>query len=147
MLHSCSTLVFKPLIPRRSTLYFLSLPPHHRPLVLAVLLRHLPSLPPDSLRVLRWNARDFRARSTALLHFLSFHLVDLICMQESNLNSSSGFLDIPLCVLIAPTPGLAFPLLMPRTLAAASSFSSGGAYPSVNFLLPFFLRLIPTLIM
>ena len=59
----------------------------------------------------------------------------------------SGFLDSLLCVLIAPTPGLAFSLLIPRTLAAALSFSSGRAYLSLNFLPPLFLRLIPTLIM
>ena len=35
----------------------------------------------------------------------------------------SGFLDSLLCVLIVPTPGLAFSLLIPRTLAAALSFS------------------------
>ena len=51
----------------------------------------------------------------------------------------SGFLDSMLCVLIAPTSGLAFSLLMSRTLGAVSSFSSDRAYP-------FFLRLIPTLI-
>ena len=32
-----------------------------------------------------------RARSTELLHFISSHLVDLICMQEFNLNLSSSF--------------------------------------------------------
>ena len=46
---------------------------------------------PDSLRVLQWNAGGLRARSTELLHFLSSHPVDLICIQESNLNSSSSF--------------------------------------------------------
>ena len=56
----------------------------------------------------------------------------------------SGLLDSLLCVLIAPTPGLVFSVLMPRTLAAASSFSSGMAYPFVNFLHPLFLRLFPT---
>ena len=60
--------------------------------------------------------------------------------------SLSRFLDFLLCVLIAPTPGLAFSLLIPRTPAAASSFSSGRAYPFPNFLPPLFLRLIPTLI-
>ena len=56
-----------------------------------------PSTPPasspphDSLRVLQWNAGGLQARSTELLHFLSSHLVDLICIQESNLNSSSSF--------------------------------------------------------
>ena len=59
----------------------------------------------------------------------------------------SGFLGFLLCVLIAPTPGLASSLLMPRTPAAALLFSSDRAYPSLNFLPPFFLRLIPTLIM
>ena len=47
--------------------------------------------PPDSLRVLQWNAGVVRTRSTALLHFLLPHPVDLICIQESNLNSSSPF--------------------------------------------------------
>ena len=45
------------------------------------------SPPPDSLRVLQWNAGGLRARSTELLHFLSSHPVDLICIQESNLSS------------------------------------------------------------
>ena len=59
----------------------------------------------------------------------------------------SGFLDSLLCVLIAPTPGLAFSLLIPRTLAAVSSLSLGRAYLSLNFLPSLFLRSIPTLIM
>ena len=60
----------------------------------------------------------------------------------------SGSLDSLLCDLIASTPGLEFFLLMPpHTLAAASSFSSGRAYSSLNFLLPLFLCLTPTLIM
>ena len=49
------------------------------------------SPPRDSLRVLQWNAGGLRARSTELLHFLSSPSVDLICIQESNLNSSSSF--------------------------------------------------------
>ena len=61
----------------------------------------------------------------------------------------SGFLDSLLYVLIAPTPVLAFSLLMPRTLVAALSFLSGWAYPFLNFLSehPLFLHSIPTLIM
>ena len=59
----------------------------------------------------------------------------------------SGFLDSLLCFLIAPTPGLAFSLLMPRTLAAVLSFSSGRAYPFLSFVPSLFLRLISTLIM
>ena len=78
--------------PQLLILYLLPLPPHHHPLILAVLLHLLPPLPPhDSLRVLQWNAGGLRARSTELLHFLSSHPVDLICLQKSNLNSSSSF--------------------------------------------------------
>ena len=91
MLHSCPTLVSKPLIPHLPNIYLLSLPSHHRPSFLAILLHLLPSLPPDSLRVLQWNAGGLRARSIELLHFLSSHPVDLICIQESNLNSSFSF--------------------------------------------------------
>ena len=65
-----------------------ALSPH--PLLSAVLLHLLPP-PPDSLRVLQWNAGGLRARSTKRLHFLLSHTVDLICIQESNLNSSSCF--------------------------------------------------------
>ena len=90
MLHSRPTLVSKPRIPHLPILYPLPLPPHHHPLLLAALLRLLPPfLPPDSLRVLQWNAGGLRARSTELLHFLLSHSVDLICIQESNPNSSS----------------------------------------------------------
>ena len=46
---------------------------------------------PESLRALQWNAGGLRARSTELLHFLSSNPVDLVCIQESNLNSSSSF--------------------------------------------------------
>ena len=49
------------------------------------------SLTPDSLKVLQWNAGSLRARSTELLHFISSHPIDLICIQESNLNSSSSY--------------------------------------------------------
>ena len=86
------TLVSKPFIPHLLITYLLPLPSyHHCPLLTAFLLRLLPPLPPDSLRVLQWNARGLRSRSTELLHFLSSHPVDLICIQESNLNSSSSF--------------------------------------------------------
>ena len=46
--------------------------------------------PPNSLRVLQWSAGGLQARSTELLHFVLSHPVDLICIQESNLNSSSS---------------------------------------------------------
>ena len=61
--------------------------------------------------------------------------------------SLSQILGSLLCALIAPTAGLAFSPPIPRTLAAALSFSSGRAYLFLNFLPPPFLRLIPTLIM
>ena len=92
MQHLHSTLIFKPLILFPSTLYLLPLHPHHRLMLLAVSLYLLILLPlPDSLRVLQWNAWGLRARSTELLHFISSHPVDLICIQESNLNISSSF--------------------------------------------------------
>ena len=42
-------------------------------------------------RILQKNAGGLQAWSTELLHFLSSHPIDLICIQESNLNSSSSF--------------------------------------------------------
>ena len=59
----------------------------------------------------------------------------------------SGFLDSLLCTLIAPTPGLAFSLPIPRTLAVELSFLSSRAYLFLNSLPPLFLRLILTMIM
>ena len=91
MLHSCPNLISKPLILNLLIIYLLHVPSHHRPLLLAILLHLMPSLPPASLRVLQWNAGGLRARSTELLHFFLSHPVDLICIQESNLNSSSSF--------------------------------------------------------
>ena len=91
MLHSRPTLVSKPPIPICSFCisFFFPPPPSLAP--------GRPSTPPGSspphksLRVIQWNAGGLRARSTELLHFLSSYPVDLICIQESNLNSSSSF--------------------------------------------------------
>ena len=150
MLHSRVTLVFKPSIPRLPFLYLLPLPLYHRPLLLAVLLRLLPPLFPltpsgffnGMLKVFEPGALNYFTFSRPILSTLSAStnpiLTDLPLF---------GFLDSLLCALIAPNPGLAFSLLMPRTPAAASSFSLGRAYPFLNFLPPFFLRLILTLIM
>ena len=77
MLHSRPTLISKLLIPCRLILYLLPQPPHHRPLLLAVLLCLLPPLPPDSLKVLQWNAGGLRARSTELLHCFCHILLTL----------------------------------------------------------------------
>ena len=90
MLHSRPTLVSKPLIPHLPILYLLPLPPPTT--IPCSWLSLCTSSPPlHSLRVLQWNAGGLRARSTELLHFLSSHPVDRICIQESNLNSSSSF--------------------------------------------------------
>ena len=88
VLHSCPTLVSKLLIPHLPILYLLP-PPSLAPGYTSAPPASSP--PPDYLRVLQWNAGGLRARSTELLHFLSSHPVDLICIQESNLNSSSSF--------------------------------------------------------
>ena len=69
------TLVSKPLVPRLPILYLF---PRRRPLLLAVLLRLLPPLPPGSLGVLRWSAGGLRAGGTELLHFFSPRPVDLV---------------------------------------------------------------------
>ena len=91
MLRSHPNFVFKPLIPRLPILYLLPLPLTTVPcswLSFCASCLHSPS---DSLRVLQWNTGGLRAGSTELLHFLTSHPVDLICIQESNLNSTSSF--------------------------------------------------------
>ena len=88
------TLVFKPYIPNLPIIYLLPLPPPPPTTVLCSWLSLCASClhsSPDSLRVFQWNAGGLRARSTKLLHFLSSHPVDLICIQESNLNFSFSF--------------------------------------------------------
>ena len=84
----------------------------------------------------------FRA-ATLRIFFFAFHAG----AKELIYFSLSGFLNALLCNPIAPTPDLVFFLLMSQTLAAASSFLSGRAYPSLSFLPALFLRLTPTLIM
>ena len=149
ILHSCSTLISKPLIPHLPILYLLPLPSHHHPLLLAVLLHLLPPLPLTlpgffnvMLEVFEPGALNYFTFSHPILSTLSASrnpiLTHLPC---------SWFLDSLLCALIAPTPSLAFSLLMPHTLVATLSFSSGRAYPFLNFLPPLILCLIPTLIM
>ena len=150
MLHSRPTLVSKPLISRQPILYLLLLPPHHRPLLLLVLLYFLPPLPHltlsgffnEMLEVFEPGALNYFIFSCSILSTLSASRNPISIYLPL-----SGFLDSLLCVLIVPTPGLAFSLLIPCTLAATSSFSSGKAYLFLNFLPPLFLHLIPTLIM
>ena len=149
MLHSRPTLVSKLLISRLPILYLLPLPPPHRPLLLAILLRLLPPLPLTLSGFFNTMLEVFKPG--ALNYFTFFHPILSTLSASRNIIlthlSLSGFLDSLLCVLITLTPGLAFSLLMPGTQAAASSFSSDRAYPFLNFLPPLFLRLIPTLIM
>ena len=136
MQRSRATLAFKPtLLPPIS--YLLILPPAHPSCSWLFFYTSYSLFLPDSLRVLQWNGGGLRAKDTELLHFISSP-VDLVCINDSNLHSSStlsGFLDSLLCNLIALTFGLAFILAMTHTLAAASSFSSGRANP-LNFLSP-----------
>ena len=112
-----------------------------------------PSTPPASPLTLSGFSNGMLEvfKPGALNYFTFFRPILLILSVFRNpiltLLPLSGFLDFLLYVLIAPTPGLAFSLLMPRTLAAVSSFSSGKAYLSLNFPPPLFLRSIPTLIM
>ena len=91
MQHLHPTLAFK---PHSFFTHFVSSPsapspPPHTPGCFS--LPPASSFPLDFLRVLQWNVGGLQARSTELLHFLSFHLVDLVCIQESNLNLSSSF--------------------------------------------------------
>ena len=136
--------------PLPAILYLFPLPPHHRPLLLAALLHLLPPLLPltlsgffnGMLEVSEPGALNYFTFSRPTLSILSASrnpiLTDLLFYE---------FLDSLFCVLIAPTPGLAFSLLMTRTPAAALPFSSGSAYLFLNFLSPLFLRSNPTLIM
>ena len=89
MLHSRITLVSKP--PSAHSIFPSSAPspPSFAPGIPST--PPVSSPPPDFLKVFQWNAGGLCARSTELLHFLSSHPVDLICIQESNLNSSSSF--------------------------------------------------------
>ena len=147
MLHFRVTPVSKPPIPHLPILY-LPLLFHHRPLLLAIFLCLLPSFLSLTLSGF-FNGMLEDSEPGALNYFIFYRPIQSILSASRNpiLTSLSGFLDFLLCVLIAPTPGLAFSLLIPRTPVAASSFSSGRAYPFLNFLPPLFLRLIPTLIM
>ena len=107
------------------------------------------SSPSDSLRVLQWNAGSLPARSTKLLLFRLAHPVDLICIQKSNLNSSSSFRIPGFSALRSDHAHSRSDTFSPDVTHASGGivFSSGRAYPSRNLLPPLFLRLIPTLIM
>ena len=150
MLNSRVTPVSKPPILYLPIPYLLPLLLHHRPLFLAVLLCLL--LPLLLLTLSGFFNGMLEVSVPGALNYFTFSRpIQSTLSAYRNLILTylplSGFLDSLLCVLIAPTPGLAFSLLMPRMPAAALSFSSGRAYPFLNSLPPLFLRSIPTLIM
>ena len=90
--HTHPILAFKSFILFPPTLYPLRLNRHQRLMLLTVsLYLLLPLLLPNSFRVLQWNAGSLQSRSTELLHFISSHPVDLICIQESKLKLSFSF--------------------------------------------------------
>ena len=150
MLHSRITLASKPPILLPPILYPLPLPLHHRPLLLTVLLRLLRPL--LSLTLSGFFNGMLGVSVPGVLNYFTFSYPIQSTLSASRNPISTplplfGFLDFLLCILITLIPGLAFSLLMPRTPAAALSFSSGRAYPFLNFPPPLFLRSIPTLIM
>ena len=150
MLHSRATVVSKSFIPHLPIIYFLPLPPHYYTLLLAVFLRLLP--PPPPLTLSGFFNGMLEVFKPGTLNYFTFYrpiLLTLSAFWNPILTHLplSEFLDSLLCILIAPTPSLAFSLLIPRMLAAVSSFLSDRAYPSLNFLPAYFLRSIPTQMM
>ena len=145
-----ATLVSKPLIPHPPILYILPLPPYLRSLLLAALLRLQPPLLPLTLSGF-FNGM-LEVFEPGELNYFTFSRPTLSTLSASRNPilahlPFSGFLNSLFCVLIAPTPGLAFSPPIPRTLAAALSLSSCRAYLFLNFLPPLFLRSVPTLVM
>ena len=129
-------------------LYLLPLLPYYRLLLPAALLRLLlPLLPLTPSRF--FNEMLAVSEPVALNRYTFFRPIPFTLSASRNPILThlplSGCLDSLLCNLIAPTPGWAFSLVMPRTLAAGSSYSSGRTYPSLNFLSSLFFRLAPTL--
>ena len=79
------------------------------------------SSPPDSLKILQWNAGGLQARNTELLHFLLSHPADLICIQEFNLNSSSSFQIPGFSALCSDHTHSRSDILSPDAIHASSS--------------------------
>ena len=127
--------------------HFLCFPSALSPLPLAPGCPSTPSASSPPLTLSRFfNGMLEIFKPGALNYFTFFRLIPLTLSVSRNPVLTHlpffGFLNCLLYVLIAPTLGLAFSLVMPRTLAEASSFSSGRAYLSLNFLPLLFLRLI-----
>ena len=149
MLHSHPTLVSKPLMPHLAILYLLPPPPHHRPLLLAVLLRLLPPLPLTLSGFFNGMLVVYEPGALNYSTFFRPILSTLSAFRESNLNSSFSF-RIPRFSALRSDGTHSRSGIHSRDTthpSCASSFSSGRAYLSLNFPHPFFLRLIPTLIM
>ena len=149
MLYFRPTLVFKPLISLLTILFLFSLPLTTFPCSLLSFYASCLLSSPDSLRVLQWNAGSLRAGITELLHFLSFHSVDLICIHESSLNSFSSFRISGFSALRFDRTHSRSGILFPDAMHASGSviIFVRQCYPFLNFLPPLFLCLIPTLIM
>ena len=113
MLHSRISPVSKPPIPHLPILYLLPLLLHHRPLLLAIFLRLLPLLLPLTLSGF-FNGMLEVFKPGALNYFIFYRPIQSILSVSRNPILShlplSGLLNFLLCVLIAPTPGLAFSL-------------------------------------
>ena len=144
MQHSRFTLAFKPLILLPPTSYLL--PPYsHHLMLLSVFLHFLLLISPLTLSNF-FNEMLAVSEPGALNYYISFRLIPLTLFASRNLNlihlPLSGYLDSLFYHLIAPNPGLAF---FPNATHASGGIiiSSGRAYPSLNFLLPFFSLLDP----
>ena len=149
MLHSRPTLVSEPLIP---IFPFCTFSPCPHATVPCSWLSFYTSCHLFPLTLSRFFNGMLEVFKPGALNYFTFFRPILFTLSASRKPilthlPLSGFLDSLLCVLIAPTPSLAFSLLMPRTLATGLSFSSGSSYLFLNFLPATFLCLIPTLIM
>ena len=122
------TLAFKHLIPLPLPSYLLPLHSHHRLISWLYLYTSCFLLFSQNSSIECWGISE----PGTVNFYTFFRLIPLTLFVSRNLTLIhvllSGFLDYLFWDLIAPTPGLAFSLLMPRTLAVASSFSSGRAY-------------------
>ena len=111
MLHSRVTPISKPPIPHLPILYLLPLLLHHRPMLLAIFLCLLPPLLSLTLSGF-FNGMLEVSEPGALNYFIFYYPIQSILSASRNPILThlplSGFLDFLLCVLIAPTLGLAF---------------------------------------
>ena len=126
MLHYRPSLVFKPLIPHLPIIYLLPLPPTTVSCFWMSFCASCSSPPPLILTGFFNGMLEFF--EPGALKYSTFFRPILSTLSASRNPilthlPFSGFLDSLLCVLIAPTLGLAFSLVIPRTLATALSFS------------------------